>query len=702
MKPWAESSETPATVKRLLLFIAISYLFAVSIRLIWVFHFSGHEQFYWNSQLMINTNDGYYFAELARDMLAGKEVHWSAHNGAVALPTVWLAQVMPVSFETILLYMPVFFGSLLVVPLVLIGQVLRQPVAGFIAALLGAVAWSYYNRTMAGYYDTDMLNIVLPMMVLWSLVFVIKEQKNRYLLLVVALLVLSEWWYPKNVALNTAMVLMVLIYSYVFDRKNLFNYKLLTFALVGLAFIPVYLKLLLAVLLFMLFHSRKEWDSKTVVPMLVVSIAIYLASGAFWTIWSSFNLYVVNRLFAAELPPLQFYDVINTVREASAISFETFADRISGSVVSFLFATVGVLLLIIRYPVMLISLPMVAMGFMAYKAGLRFTVYAVPVYALGAGILTVLIASLLKEYAPKPQAKKVGYGVIALITGALLYPNIKHVTEYKVPTVFYQNEVAQLDRLRNIASRDDYVVSWWDYGYPIRYYSDVNTLVDGGMHTGELNYPVSQALIGNQTLSANIARLDVEYAALGKQGLRHYLKDYGVYDPEDFLIMLDDKAFELPPKSRDIYYYLPIRMLDIFPTVARFSNIDLKTGQLKKQLMFYQTDRFRDLGDTLDLASGIVFDKRTSTVKLGGNDVPVRRFIDSHYVDGALKNAVQNLHAGAPLSIIFMRDYRRFLILDENYYNSTFIQLAVLEEYDPELFEPVVGNPMAKIYRLKR
>lgn len=694
--------ETTSSPKQLLLFIAISYLLAVAVRLIWVFHFSGQEQFYWNGQLMINTNDGYYFAELARDMLAGKEVHWAAHNGALALPVVWLAKLLPVSFETLLVYLPVFFGSLLAVPLMLIGQAIKQPVAGFIAALVGPVTWSYYNRTMAGYFDTDMLNIVLPMMVLWSLIFALKEQKNRYLVVIVALLIVSEWWYPKNVALSTAMVFMALVYSYLFDRKNLFNYKLLIFALIGLAFIPVYLKLLLAITFFMLFHFRKTWDQKTVVPLLVISIAIYILSGAFGSIWSSFNLYVVNRLFASELPPLQFYDVINTVREAGALPFDTFVNRISGSIFAFLFATVGVIVLMIRYPIMIIALPMVAMGFMAYKAGLRFTVYAVPVYALGAGYLSVLIARWVRSLVEPAIAKKVYFGALTLLAAALLYPNVQHAREYLPPSVFYKNEVVILDQFQKIAKRDDYAVSWWDFGYPIRYYSDVNTLVDGGAHSGALNYPVSQALIGNQTISANIARLDVEYAALGKQGIQHYLKDYGVYDAEDFLIMLDDKRFELPPKSREIYYYLPMRMLDIFPTVARFSNIDLKTGRQKRQMHFYRTDRFRSMGDIIDLSNGVVFDKRTSTVKLGDQDVSIRRFIDSHYVNGSLVNDVQYLHPEGPLTIIYMRDYKQILILDEHYYNSTFIQLMVLEQYDPELFEPVVGNPMAKVYRLKR
>ena len=56
--------------------------------------------------------------------------------------------------------MPAFFGSLIVIPIVLIGKSIGQIEVGFIAALIASIAWSYYNRTMVGYYDTDLLNIV--------------------------------------------------------------------------------------------------------------------------------------------------------------------------------------------------------------------------------------------------------------------------------------------------------------------------------------------------------------------------------------------------------------------------------------------------------------------------------------------------------------------------------------------------------------
>jgi len=112
------------------------------------------------------------------------------------------------------------------------------------------------------------------------------------------------------------------------------------------------------------------------------------------------------------------------------------------------------------------------LDFIALNAGLRFTVYAVPILALAIGYLIFYISKYIKD-------KRIKLLFISIAAIGVLIPNILHVIEYRVPTVFTKDEVKVLDKLKSIASREDYVVAWWDYGYPIRYYSDVKTLVDG-------------------------------------------------------------------------------------------------------------------------------------------------------------------------------------------------------------------------------
>ena len=127
-----------------------------------------------------------------------------------------------------------------------------------------------------------------------------------------------------------------------------------------------------------------------------------------------------------------------------------------------------------------------------------------------------------------------------------------------------------LDRLGQVSQEKDYVISWWDYGYPIRYYAEAQTLIDGGRHDGAANYPVSFSLSKPMTPSVNMLRLSVEdeenniINPRAGSSLLRMLQDYNYTNPEDFITALDEKDFKLPEKTRDIYLYLPYRLLEIF------------------------------------------------------------------------------------------------------------------------------------------
>jgi len=668
----------------------------------------------WNDQLMINTNDGYYFAERARDILNGTHNYSDAldSTGIPAIVTVILAKILPFSFETIILFMPAFLGSLLVIPVVLIGYTLKQNYLGFIAALLASIVVSYYNRTMVGYYDSDMLNIVLPMFVLWSIIHALETQRNRFLVLMIFFMVLSQWWYPKNIALNTAMVFVGVLYVMIKDRHNIFNLKFIAFAFVGLALFPFYIKVVLALILFGLFHYKDALTQKFIYPILGVLLVAYIYSGALDIIWSSLNLYLVNRFFPGEIvqsiTQLHFYDVIGTVREAGAIPFETFANRISGHTVTFILSTIGLAFFIIRYPILIISLPMVAMGFMAYKSGLRFTVYAVPVYSLGFGYILMYLADKIELFIlDKKKLKSVKVSFVSLIIILALYPNITHIIGYKVPTVLNKSEVEDLSQLDKISSSGDYTLGWWDYGYPIRYYSNTKTLIDGGKHNHD-NFIISKILqTTSSTLAANLSRLAVEtyvdsdYKVIADTLFKNGQEDQ--LDPNLLLTELENPKYKLPEKTREIYLYLPYRMMRIFPTVAVFGNLDLTTGQEERKIAFYPTQAVSNQDGMLAFSNGIIFDTKNGVIRLGQDEKRVKHFmITKNTMKGDVQVQSQLFHVDGEYAVVYMESYRQFIVMDLETLNSMYVKMFILGEYDKNLFELVVSSPYSKIYKLKK
>ncbi|MFT7859437.1 MAG: STT3 domain-containing protein [Sulfurimonas sp.] len=695
------TKETKLTIA----YIVIAFAFSVAMRMIWVYQFNDFAPFHFNGQFMINTNDGYLWAEGARDLLGGsyREIDQTPVNSAASLLTSFFAKILPFSFESIIFYLPVFLSSLVVIPIILIARLLKNLEMGLIAAMLASIAWSYYNRTMAGYYDTDMLNIVLPMFLLWSIIWAVKTDQNIYLLLTALDILVYRWWYPQSYALESAFFGLILFYTLVFDRKNIFNYKLLAMMMFAMMGFDAYTRLALVAISYYIF-TQEKFD-KYAYYILAISIGMYFFTGGFNPIWDKLNAYIFEESVSSAKDGLglHFFTVMQTVREAGKIPFEMFANRISGHTIVFLVSLVGYIYLLFKHRIMLLSLPLVGLGFLAYVGGLRFTIYAVPVLAFG-------VAFLITELARVMPTTKLKYLSMVAFTLAILFPNYKHIEGYKVPTVFNNDEVKVLDKLKTIASPNDYTVAWWDYGYPIRYYADTQTLIDGGKHSGKVNFPVSYILTHPQDTAAKMARLDVEYTEqrIGSEknitassNIEQMTLDYGFNNASTFLNSLKNEL-KLPEKTRDIYLYLPFRMINIYPTVTYFSNLNLMNGRKNKRPFFYVSRNFGEKGNKLLLGQNISVDKSTLTLTVGNKSVPIRRFVKTAYgVDKKLHVESRLVNFTSNMNLIFLASYNTFVVMDEQTYNSTYVQLFLLENYDKDLYEMVINTPSAKVYKLK-
>ena len=702
--------------KKVLLVITIAYLFSIVVRLIWVYQFHGYEPFMFNGQFMINTNDGYFYAEGARDLLAGfhQAGDLSPTGTATSQLTYMLVKILPFSFETIVFYLPAFLGSLLVIPIILISYSIKRLDIGFIAALLASIAWSYYNRTMVGYYATDMLTIVLPTFLLWSLIWAINSNQDKFLLITALDILVYRWWYPQSIALESAFFGLILVYALLFDRKNSYNFKLLAIMLFAMMITSELIRLPIVVALYFIFKN-KNFD-KYVYYFLGAGVVAFLMSGGLDPITIRLKLYVFRDSVSASNAGLglHFFTVMQTIRESGHVPFSEFASRISGSPVTFILSVVGYVWLAYRYRVMLLALPLIGLGFLAESGGLRFTIYAVVPLAFG-------IAFIISEIADKMPSYFMQYATLFIGAVLVLLPNILHVQEYQVPTVFNKDEVVMLDNLKKKTSREDYVISWWDYGYPLRYYSDIFTLVDGAKHDGDVNFPVSYILTKPQEAAAKMARFDVEYdvrtakilaenAKKSKENqtkvfsnIEEMTKASGFKDTNDFLSALENGAnIALPKKTKDVYIYLPYRMLSIYPTVTLFSNLDLMSGSRYADPIFFAAQAIKEDEHSIYLQNGISINKASASVKFGDKEMPINRFIKTGYTeDKKLNIETKQFNSMADITVIYMASYGQFLVLDEASYHSLYVQLFVLEHYDKNLFEPVEMTPYAKIYKLK-
>jgi len=300
----------------------------------------------------------------------------------------------------------------------------------------------------------------------------------------------------------------------------------------------------------------------------------------------------------------------------------------------------------------------------------------------------------------------IGTFIIAA-TLAMMYPNITHIIGYKVPTVLNKAEVQDLVKLNEIASSKDYTLSWWDYGYPIWYYSDTSTLIDGGKHNND-NFIISKIMqTTSPELAANLSRLAVETYVDSNYSIiiNTLFKDKGEkhLDPNLILSELKNGSYALPKKTRDIYLYLPYRMLNIFPTVSVFGNLDLNTGDELRNIIYYPTVAVKNYDGIISLENGILFDTNKGQIDIGGLKRDVKYFIGTHNTEaGDIKLQSKLYNMDGKYAIVYMKSYGKFIVMDIKTFQSIYIQMFILGKYDKNLFELVVSSPYSRIYKLKK
>jgi len=687
--------------------MVFAYVFSFAIRMIWVYQFQDNPDFYWNGQLMINTNDGYTWAAGAQRILEGLHVEnprvpnmW--HYGVVFF-TVLFTKITPFSLETVILYMPVLISSLVVIPIILIARLYKQSLWGFFAALLGSIAWSYYNRTMTGYYDTDMFSAMAPMFILYFLMKSTIDFSLKSALYAAVAIAIYPFLYDAGASIVYAMGLIYavyLVYYHRYDTNTYYSMILIFFALLHLPIAAPFNYLTTIVILIVLyrFFNHTTIEQKQLMLSAGILCILFMYSGNVFGLIIHKVMSYISTGTATE--GLHFYGVHQTIREAGKIPFKIFANRISGSQVGVVISLVGYIVLVIRHRAFLLALPLVGIGVFALWGGLRFTVYAVPIAAMSAVYLFFVIGELFND-------KRAKYAFVVVATTVMIYPNVTHVIGYKVPTVMNKTEVQDLEALKKIATSKDYTLTWWDYGYPIWFYSNTNTIIDGGKHQND-NFIISTIMqTTSPDLAANLSRLAVEtyvdsnYSIIANTLFRNGQKDQ--VDPNLLLEELESSDYPLPPKTREIYLYLPYRMLNIFPTVAVFGNLDLTTGKRKRQIMFYPTRAVKNSNGVLQFSNGIIFDAKKGELVLGKQQLPVKSFFVTQMTkNGKTEVKVQRYHPEGDAVVIYMKSYGQFLVMDTQTFNSMYVQMFILGRYDRNLFELLVSSPYSKIYRLKK
>ena len=701
------------------LIMTLVYIFGVACRFFWIYWASGIEQFSFDCELIMTTNDAFANTEGARDMIAGFHQPGDLSPYGASIPTLafLLSKILPVSLNSITIYMSVFLAPLVAVPIILIAREYKILGTGIIAALLACVLPGYYIRTLGGYFDSDMLNIVLPMLIIWALIRLTQNSSQQNLILPAVFMALYSWWYPSSYSLNLAITGMFLFYALIFDRRNEINYKAIILMLVAIINFDAYyggdliivnyillLKIvLIASLYFVMVKIPSSQNKKILWVLGVLVIVLFIYFGGLTPVISQLRIYIEKDAGQVS-ETLHFYGVRNTVNEVANADLGRFIMYSSGNIFILICAMAGLIFMFIKFRSFILALPMLLLGLLAFVGGARFIMYITPMVAFG---FAYFVYFILNYFEIRSWLKN---SMMVLLACSAIIMSLDFIYKFRVSPVLLKSSIAPLAELKNKASREDYVLSWWDYGYLIRYYADVKTVADpGSRQLGEYAFLTAFSFNENQTSSANMARLNVEYTEKGLNeknysSLLQMQKDYNEPDINKFLSSLNDKNFNLPKKTREVYYYFVPRMIDIFPNILKFTAIDITTGeefQTPLAYIGYYINVGED-GASIKLGRDWALPSADPEyIMYQGQKISINTYYKiGRADDGSLIKISKQADETSNIYVIFLPDYQRILILDKNVFDSTFVQLLILENYDKELFEPIFLDNSVKIYRL--
>jgi len=481
--------------------------------------------------------------------------------------TAWVYQLAnlfaTVPLTTVSFWMPAFIGSLCVIPAYFMVRRLTNDYGGVTAGLLVALAPAYFNHSFAGFFDTDMFNVLLPLMVVWMFIESIRadQLKNKAIFAVLSaifMLIFSMawegWWYIFYIIVLASLVYLV-VSRYLLDKDTrkprdefssrkdwLFNQPVI-FPLVIFAVLSSLLMILSmgwgffnALLQPVGFTQLQEATRVTSYPNVYVSVAelqipsisdvldgvggiLAFAFGiisVFWLFWKLKAPTPENKLNIKKKPRKK-KGSRKRRREAEKIVEEDekiIPPSIPHRPGTYLFMAI------------LLAVWLFTTAY-AMTKGVRFVeAFSIPI-AIGAGIFVGLVREYLEGQIETPSYRVIVMSILVVMVVFVPLTNDYAAANSVIPGTD-DSMVNSLAWVQANTSNDTVIISWWDFGHLFTAVADRPVTFDGGSQNTPRAYWVGKALLtNNESLSAGILRMLAYSGDEGYYTLENYTQNTG-------------------------------------------------------------------------------------------------------------------------------------------------------------------------------
>jgi len=470
-----------------------------------------------------------------------------------------------VPLNEVCIWIAPFIASLAVIPAYLFVRRLSNDYGGIVAGILVGLAPAYFMHTFAGFFDTDMFNMLFPIMIVGFFIMSIltKDFKSRSIYAVLSAVIMAlysvaweGWWYLFYLIIGTAIVYL-LVSNYLLKMKTIKPVKEYPgkakwlmdqhalFALIVFAVLSIVL--LCAILGPSGFISGLETAigasqlqatvTGTSYPNIYVSVG-ELQLPSYSSVISEVGGIVplvlgilVVPLLLWKLKPEGTKKENNNVqsapkrkskprRKTKKTKTEVTQKEVKKSSIITDPKTLETKKNYLLYAV-LFAVWLVGTGLML-KQGSRFLEqFALPI-ALGAGLFVGLITPYIKKHVQNVKY----YAVAVVIIMAVVSYSPVYAAYSSASSVVPGSDDSMYNSLtwiENNTSNNTVLTSWWDFGHMFTAVADRPVTFDGGSQNTPRAYWVGKALsTSNEKLSAGILRMLTSSGDQGYQAVENY------------------------------------------------------------------------------------------------------------------------------------------------------------------------------------
>ncbi|RUM48527.1 MAG: hypothetical protein DSY47_05255 [Hydrogenothermus sp.] len=609
-----------------------------------------------NKENILTSFDGYIYASYAKQLLDGsyKTIDYLRNVPDFTLSpspipmNSYIAYIL-VKFLGIKLETIIVFTSAILTPLLVFTMYLYTkkflPIYAFISgAILSSLNSVYYSRNIPGRFDTDSLILFFVFLILFFVLKIIENLHNLkksifYLLALTLCFNIFMWWYSKPLFAN--VFLASIIFGFItFYFKDLKNKNLLK-------------------------------NISIVILTYIIALWPFLEKGFYGLLYKIFH-YVFKQPEAQTFIPESNAKFISELQPAN---INIFLDAITDNIILAIIGIIGFLLVLKRhFKYISVAIPIIVIGLLSFKSGVRFLIYLIPFIGMGIGYFYYIIYEYLKKKFIFLEKNLYKLTLIALIIISSFPVSIALVKPIPVVNdeIFYS-----LKEAKNKLENKSYVWYTWSYGYPLRYILDKGVYVDNGNQNIIKNFAIANSFYTNslkksyKLISFITNHFYDEYSKLSLKEFNKKVENYNKSPKNTVYIVLTKKLPYEVSTTRQGVYNTNIKNFEI-PMVKNITKcLPLENKLYYCRDFFFNVERklllwnpsYIELAKNPNILETIFINRDKKNIK----KLPFYMFT------GSRKNLI--------LEIVYIQDKRElfFSYIIPVFYNTTFNKLFFLD-----------------------